>query len=104
MGIEPPALQQLDVAFRRRGMQRHVRALERQQLAPTLVVEWLRLLKIPPHENDYPVLPRGAPCPRCGSISADRTATGTIATISFPGGWLETCLGCRMSWLHAERF
>lgn len=104
MGIEPQALQQLAAAFRRRAMERHVRALERGQLSPGLVVEWLRLLKIPPHEADYPVLPRGAPCPRCGSRSPDRTATGTCATISFPGGWKEICLGCQASWLHAERF
>jgi hypothetical protein len=104
VGIEPQALHQLDAAFRRRGMREHVRALGRGQLEPSLVEEWLRLLKIPPHEADYPVLPRGSACPRCGSRSPDRTAAGTYVPVSFPGGWAERCIGCQATWLHAERF
>jgi hypothetical protein len=57
MGIDLQALQQLAAAFRRRGMDRHVRALGRRELSPGLVVEWLSLLKIPPHKQDYPLLP-----------------------------------------------
>jgi hypothetical protein len=85
-------------------MDRHVQALGRRELSPGLVVEWLRLLKIPPREADYPVLPRGAPCPRCGSVSKDRTAAGTFVPFSFPGGWAERCIGCHATWLHVERF
>ncbi len=79
MGIDHQVLRQLDVAFRRRGMLAHVRALAHRELEPTLAAEWLRYLRVPPHQDDYPVLPRGAPCPGCGSRSADRTATGTIS-------------------------
>ncbi len=102
MEIEPQALCHLEVAFRRRGMLAHVRALARRELEPTLAAEWLRYLRVPPPQDDYPVLPRGAPCPRCGSRSADRTATGTMLVVSFPGGWAERCLGCRTVWLHEE--
>ncbi len=85
-------------------MRDHVRALSRREWSEDHVLEWQRLLKIPPHENDYPILPRGSPCPRCGSRSADRTATGTVVCVSFPGGWAERCLGCRARWLHEEQY
>jgi hypothetical protein len=52
-------------------------------------------MKIPPHENDHPVLPRGAPCPRCGSRSPDRTATGTVATIASRAAGRRRASGAR---------
>ncbi len=94
---------QLDTAFRTRGMTEHVRLLATGRLAPALVREWLRLLRIPPHHDDYPVLPRGIACPRCGSWSENRMATGTFVPFSWPRGWAERCCGCHFTWLHEER-
>ncbi len=90
--------------FKKRGMREHVRALGRRDWSEGFVREWMRYLRVPPYDGDYPVLHRGAPCPRCGSVSADRTATGTLICANFPGGWAERCLGCQTIWLHEERF
>jgi hypothetical protein len=95
---------QLLAAFQRRGMRDHVRALRSRAWTDDFVLEWLRYLKIPPHQDDYPILPRGALCPRCSSRSPDRTATGTVLVVAFPGRWAERCLGCRAVWMHEERF
>lgn len=104
MPIAETERQLLAAAFARRGMREHVKALGRREWSEGQVVEWCRYLRVPPHRDDYPILPRGSPCPRCGSRSADRTATGTVVCLIFPGGWAERCLGCRSVWLHEERF
>jgi hypothetical protein len=99
-----PERQLLASAFRRRGMRDHLRALARREWTEDLVLAWLRYLKVPPHQDDYPIHPRGAPCPRCGSKSANRTATGTMLVVSFPGRLAERCMGCRAVWVHEERY
>jgi hypothetical protein len=90
-------------AFARRGMWEHRRLLLGAQWSREWELEWMRFLQVPPHEVDYPVLPRGAACPRCGELSANRTATGTFVPVSFPGGWAERCVGCGATWVHVER-
>ena len=102
--VTEPERKKLADAFKRRGMREHVRALGRRLWTEHFIREWMRYLRVPPHDNDYLTLPRGAPCPRCGSMSPDRTATGTLICVNFPGGWAERCLGCQTVWLHEERF
>lgn len=86
MPIADQERQLLAAAFLRRGMRGHDRALGRREWSDGHVLEWCRYLHVPPHQDDYPVLPRGVPCPRFGSRSPDRTATGTTVVVSFPVG------------------
>ena len=65
MPIANQERQLLAAAFQRRGMREHVHALGRREWCEDHVVEWCRFLRVPPHQDDYPVLPRGVPCPRC---------------------------------------
>lgn len=55
-------------------------------------VEWLRLLRLPPHEHDYPVLARMSLCPAC-----DVSRKITLAV--FPGGSKHKC-ACGAEWLE----
>ena len=57
-------------------------------------VEWLRLLREAPYENDYPVLPRMSDCPTC-AVSRKYTA------VVFPGGSKHQC-GCGAQWLELD--
>jgi hypothetical protein len=58
-------------------------------------IEWLRLLRLPPHENDYPVQPRMSPCPSC---TTSRPFTMTV----FPGGSKYKCASCDAQWLELD--
>ncbi len=58
-------------------------------------VEWCRLLRLPPHENDYPVRPRMSGCATC---SMSRTFTRTV----FPGGSKTRCAACGAEWLELD--
>jgi hypothetical protein len=62
-------------------MRDHVRFLTQRRLPAGLVIEWLKSRRT--HEHDYPVLLCGAPCPRCGALSENRTA---IRPVQLPGG------------------
>jgi len=107
-------VQRLGEEFRRRGMRTHLAPLriywlalqhglvrdERHALALTLseetVVEWLKLLQLPPYQHAYRVRPAGSACPSCpaeerGEVSAERT---------FPEGRKMVCLECRSAWLE----
>ena len=66
-----------------------------------MVIGWLSLLRIPPFEHVYKVLPRGAPCPNCGA-TGERAAPATFVHGSWPGGWIEQRRRCETSWLHEE--
>jgi hypothetical protein len=57
-----------------------------------LTVEWARMLRLPPHENDYPVRPRMSPCHGC---EASRTFTAAV----WPGGSLHQCDACGSRWI-----
>lgn len=60
-----------------------------------LSIEWLRILRLPPHESDYPVLPRMADCPGC-AISQKFTSA------VFPGGAKFKCGACKTQWLELD--
>jgi hypothetical protein len=59
-------------------------------------VEWLRVLRLPPHEHDYPVLPRMSDCRECPSSQK-------VTQMTFPGGSKHRCGGCGAQWLELER-
>lgn len=104
MPLDRQSRSKLADAFQGRGMHQHVGLLLGGGWSQDFEVEWARRLQVPPHEHDYPLLPRAAPCPTCGSRSANRTATRTVVVGSWPRGWAEQCLECRATWTHAERF
>jgi hypothetical protein len=58
-------------------------------------VEWLRVLRLPPYEHDYPVLPRMSICP-CPTPQK-------LTQMVFPGGAKLRCAGCGAQWLELER-
>ena len=104
--------------FGRRGMRTHVAPLRIYWLAlkhglvqdeqhglhlalsEETVVEWFKLLRLPPYQTAYPVRPTGSACPECqpregsaGEVTTERT---------FPDGRKMVCLDCRTSWLEIE--
>jgi hypothetical protein len=109
-------VRQLGEEFRRRDMRAHVGPLriywlalrhglvrdERHALQLTLseetVVEWFKLLRLPPYQDAYAVRPPGSACANCapggsGEVAAERT---------FPDGRKMTCLVCHSTWLEME--
>lgn len=60
----------------------------------TMIVEWARTLRMPPHENDYPVRPRMSGCPACDDSRPFTTGV-------FPGGSKHQC-GCGAVWLELD--
>lgn len=59
-----------------------------------LVIQWARLLRIPPHEKDYPVRTRADGC----GCSNPRPYTTSV----FPGGAAIRCENCNLVWLLLE--
>jgi hypothetical protein len=62
---------------------------------PALTLEWARMLRLPPHERHYRVLPRMSPCPDCPTSKAFMAAI-------FPGGARFQCSGCGAEWLELD--
>jgi hypothetical protein len=111
-------VQQLGDEFRRRQMRAHVTPLrvywlalkhglvhdERHGLHLTLseesVVEWFKLLRLPPYQHAYAVRPTGASCPTC--ITGEGQQAEVAAERTFPDGRKMVCLGCRSAWLEVE--
>ncbi len=104
--------------FRRRGMRTHLTPLriywlalrhglvqdEGHALHLTLseetVVEWFKLLRLPPYQHAYPVRPSASSCPACGPRDS---AEGELAVErTFPDGRKVVCLNCRSAWLEVE--
>jgi hypothetical protein len=59
--------------------------------------EWLRLLRLPPWENAYPLGTRGTPCRRCKPGKGGLPAA--IEEKLWPRGALMRCSGCGWRWL-----
>ncbi len=104
-------------ALAERGLHRHVEelrvywlALSRGLAGPgqrlnigwseTLVVEWFRLLRLPPHADDYPVRPPSSPCPRCPRPAGHAVEVKTALT--FPEGRKAVCTVCGAAWLELD--
>jgi hypothetical protein len=97
--------ERLAVELKRLGMNSHVENLRgyyrrTKRHEPHGYGEWndahvvsvARMLRVPPHENDWPVRPRNATC----SCSTPRTITHGI----FPGGTVITCDACKEKWIE----
>ena len=100
----------LGCEFSRRGMPDHCQRLRLYYLAlqhgldarrhrveihwdEELVIEWMRLLQLPPYQDHYRVR-RETRCDRCES------RPGTVVTKGvFPGGAKLECLQCGGEWL-----
>jgi len=102
--------------FRRRQMTEHARKLRLYYLAvqsgltvgpheadlhwsEAFTVEWMKTLRLPPYENDYPVRPMGwnCKCPAAHSAAAPATVE-----LTFPGGARKRCPACRAVWLELD--
>lgn len=59
-----------------------------------MIVEWARLLRVPPHEHDYAIRPQ------MWRACCDRPRTYTAAV--YPGGSKHVCESCRSVWLELE--
>ena len=99
--------------FSRRGMREECRRLRLYYLAlehglcagknrievawdEDLVVEWLRILQVPPHHGHYPARPSTL-CARC------EHRPGTVVTkLVFPGGARMECLQCGARWIRID--
>lgn len=107
----------LGKAFAERGLHHHVEelrvywlALSRGLAAPghrlnigwseALVVEWFRLLRLPPHADDYAVHPPSSPCPRCPRSGGHAVEVKTALT--FPEGRKAVCTVCGTAWLELD--
>jgi len=66
-----------------------------------LVVEWLKLLRIPPYESAYRVRTPQAPCSRC-KARPDNQGGSFVTERTFPGGWKVRCINCGEVWLVLE--
>lgn len=104
-------------ALAERGLHRHVEelrvywlALSRGLAGPgqrltlgwseALVVEWFRLLRLPPHAEDYLVRPPSSPCPRCPLPPGHAVEVKTGLT--FPEGRKAICTVCGTAWLELD--
>jgi hypothetical protein len=106
-------------AFVRRGMHAHAAKLRayyvllRRGLATpgknevdirwseALVIEWMKILRMPPYENAYPVRPAQSSCSRCRETPTNE-AGGFQTESTFPGGWKVRCSTCGEAWLVLE--
>jgi hypothetical protein len=104
-------------ALAERGLNRHVEelrvywlALSRGLAGPgqrlhigwseTLVVEWFRLLRLPPHADDYLLCPPSSSCPRCPQARGHAVEVKTALT--FPEGRKAVCTVCGKAWLELD--
>jgi len=71
------------------------------QLSEEMVVEWFKLLRLPPYERAYPVQAPGARCPQCRP--GEGPATEVVTERAFPEGRKVACLTCRTVWLELEQ-
>jgi len=108
---------QLDLVVRlghelgRLGLQSHLehlrdyyRARMRRVKRPPLwddemVLGWLRILRIPPHDTFYRVQKRNAGCASC---AAKGNPGSPFTKTVFPGGHLSGCAICRAEWLELD--
>jgi hypothetical protein len=103
--------------FVRRGMDSHARALRIYYLAirhglarsegnvevnwsHRHTEEWLKMLRIPPFQNAYPLFGRGNGCPRCHRKRGHQVSVRTECV--FPGGAKMRCEDCSLEWLTED--
>ncbi|MGA9522978.1 MAG: hypothetical protein WBV82_16035 [Myxococcaceae bacterium] len=77
--------------------QRHVVKVDWSEDA---VLEWLKVLRVPPYQDAYPVRRRGSGCDRCAPGSGHPVEISTLLT--FAGGAKMGCRTCGRAWLELE--
>ncbi len=110
-------VQVLGRAFVRRGMREHAEKLRVYYLAlrkgltegpqeklevkwsAPFVRDWMRTLRLPPYQNDFPLRSRGAGCFRCPR--SVNTAASVHLELSLPTGARMRCQSCGAVWLEA---
>lgn len=112
-----PLVVRLGGEFQRRGMKDHSQKLRVYFLAlkhgldsgarevrvhwtENLVLEWLRLLRIPPYDRSYAIRPRASRCDKCPPDRSSQPAVNTEAV--FPGGSKMRCQVCGAVWVEEE--
>lgn len=102
--------------FRRRGMHEHAKKLRLYYLAvksgltvgaheadlhwsEEFTIEWMKTLRLPPFENDFPVHPQGWKC-QCPTGAS--TAAPATVELTFPGGARKRCPACVAVWLELD--
>lgn len=66
-----------------------------------LVIEWCKILQLPPYQHAYPVRTPHSRCSRCKD--RPNNEGGSFQTEStFPGGWKVRCSNCGEVWLVLE--
>jgi hypothetical protein len=81
-----------------RAHKRWLRVQDRPPWDSEMVIEWARILRIPPFEHAYPVLENGATCPKCAA-NKDPLADSAVR-MAWAGGWLMQCHRCSECWLQ----
>lgn len=109
-----PLLRSLWGAFAKRGMRGHLRNVRlyalalrhglletdgalRASLTREDILEWMRVLAVPPFHLVYERRPRGAPCPVCGPAPASHLSPQV--SMAFPGGERARCPRCSAVWV-----
>jgi hypothetical protein len=85
----------------RRGLATHARNEVDIRWSEDLVVEWLKLLRIPPYESAYRVRTAQSPCSRC-KARPNNQGGSFVTESTFPGGWKVRCSSCGEVWLVLE--
>jgi hypothetical protein len=66
-----------------------------------LVVEWCKILQLPPYEHAYPVRTAHSRCSRCKDRSNNEGGSSQTES-TFLGGWKVRCSNCGEAWLVLE--
>ncbi|HMJ14782.1 MAG TPA: hypothetical protein VK524_25395 [Polyangiaceae bacterium] len=113
-----PLIRAIAAEFQRHGMDSHLKLLRdyyrgyrahkrwlsglpRPPWHTELVIEWARIMRLPPFENAYPVLEHGAKCPTCTEKRDPLTDVGI--RVAWAGGWVIQCRRCGEAWLELAR-
>jgi hypothetical protein len=66
-----------------------------------LVLEWFKLLRLPPFEHAYPVRTARSRCTQCAELPGQQ-GSSLHTESTFPGGWKVRCPQCGDTWLVLE--
>ena len=99
MGLHARALRLYWLAVRH-GLVTGDKAAVKVEWNADSVIEWLKVLRVPPWDRAYPVRPRGSACRRCPRGDGHPVETTTL--LSYSGGAKMGCRACGDAWLELE--